>query len=276
MWFTSFATWGAMTMVNANTMEIYKATTGPEHVVLSQNAVFVSLFGIGSALGRVFVGLLKEPLKARLGKEIWWMFPVAPALMALTMPLFLLMSGSALRVPFLAVGFGTGVAWGSTVLIIKRVFAEPGRHYSFLYTAGMLTPLFFNLWLFSSTYQSNSESQHQAHLSDCDGVVCILTPVLVCTALNVVAIASAVLAVIRFERGSIFVDPPGMYGSAAASSDGGMGGAGGDATADLSEALNPSAPPSPSVVPVVGGDGREPRGRGASISERGGDVNGDA
>jgi MFS family permease len=202
MWYVSFATWGAMTMANSNSAQIYKAIAGPGNFDDARNTVFVSLFGLGSALGRVTMGALKPVFEER-DIPVWWLFPIAPLLMAVALASFFVLPAGGLFVPFFAVGYAGGVAWGATVMVIKRLFTEAGRHYSFLYTAGMLTPLFFNLWLFSSTYESNSESQHQAHLSDCNGLVCITMPVLVALAMNLAAFPVAVIFSRRVDEGHI-------------------------------------------------------------------------
>ena len=202
LWFVSFGTWGAMALVNSNSAQIYKAIVGPAHYDDSENTVMVSLFGIGSALGRICVGFAKGKMG---GRDIWFVAPVAPILMVAALPLLLVVGGGpALRLPFFLIGYATGVAWGGTVLIIKRLFTEAGRHYSFLYTAGMLTPLFFNLWLFSGYYEAESRRQRQPSLSDCDGVACLTVPLGVATAMNVVAAPMAFLFAWRIDSGRIF------------------------------------------------------------------------
>jgi MFS family permease len=204
MWYVSFATWGAMTMVNSNVPQIYRAVVGPANFENTRNAVFVSLFGTGSALGRIAVGLAKPRMDAR-GKAVWWQYPFSPLVMALSLPLFLILPGQALVLPFFLIGLATGITWGASLLIIKRLFVEAGRHYNFLYTAGMGTPLFFNLWLFSSVYESHSREQHQPKLSECDGVACIGLSIGIATMMNVFAIPVAFLFAWRMDKGTLFM-----------------------------------------------------------------------
>jgi len=202
LWWTCFCSWGAMTMVNINTDQIYVAIAGRANYRKERSGIYVSVFGIASALGRIMVGALHPRLNAR-EIPVWYIVPVAPGIMAVGTALFCFVPAPALIVPFFVVGLATGVAWGSIVLVMKRLFTQPGRHYSFLYTAGMLTPIVFSMLMFSQVFEAESKRQGQPTTADCEGRSCILLPMLVTTALNLSSIAVGWLFCRRVDRGSL-------------------------------------------------------------------------
>lgn len=191
LWLVCFAAWSSMTVVSSNSSQIYQALAY-DTFSLTVNTVFVSIYGVASAVGRIIVGFL-HPRLAQRRIPISALLPLAPLLNIIGLPLFLVAPTTLLFVPFFVVGLGVGFSWGSTVLIITSLFTGTncGKHYSFLYTAGMLSPLVFNMALFGPLYDHYGELQGHASDGSCRGVVCIATPMVVCTALNVVAVPAA-------------------------------------------------------------------------------------
>ncbi|KPI84764.1 hypothetical protein ABL78_6182 [Leptomonas seymouri] len=197
LWIVCFGAWSAMTVVSSNSSQIYQALAY-DSFSLTVNTVFVSVYGAASAVGRIIVGFL-HPRLARRHIPISVLLPFAPLLNIVGLPLFLIAPARMLFLPFFVVGLGVGFSWGSTVLIITSLFTRNncGKHYSFLYTAGMLSPLIFNMALFGPVYDHYREVQGHGSDGSCEGVVCIAAPMLVCTALNVIA---APLGYIFFKR----------------------------------------------------------------------------
>lgn len=191
LWFVCFGAWSAMTVVSSNSSQIYQALAY-DSFSLTVNTVFVSIYGVSSAVGRIVVGFL-HPRLTRRRVPISALLPLAPLLNVVGLPLFLVAPASVLFVPFFVVGLGVGFSWGSTVLIITSLFTSTncGKHYSFLYTAGMLSPLVFNMALFGPVYDHYGELQGHGDDGSCKGVVCIVAPIVVCMALNVVALPTA-------------------------------------------------------------------------------------
>lgn len=191
LWLVCFAAWSSMTVVSSNSSQIYQALA---YDTFSQtvNTVFVSTYGVASAVGRIIVGFLHPRMELRK-IPISAMLPLAPLLNIVGLPLFLVAPTPLLFVPFFVVGLGVGFSWGSTVLIITSLFTSTncGKHYSFLYTAGMLSPLIFNMALFGPLYDHYGKLQGHGSDGSCSGVVCIATPIVVCIALNVIAVPAA-------------------------------------------------------------------------------------
>jgi MFS family permease len=191
MWVVSFGVWGTTTLITNNSSQIYQALDYDGYRETT-NAVYVSMYGVASALGRVAVGAMQPVLLARR-RHIATLFPVAPLINVLALPLFLISPAQGLIVPFFLSGLATGCTWGSTVLIIKSLFHHRscGKHYNVLYTAGMLTPIVMNIALFGPIYDHHSHEQGLDATHSCKGIDCVLIPMLVAFGLNVIALASA-------------------------------------------------------------------------------------
>lgn len=193
VWFVCLGAWGCMTVVSTNSPLIYHAIAG-DSFSLTVNTVFVSIYGVASALGRIAVGGL-YPYMARRRIPVSAMLPLAPLLNVVGLPLFLIAPAQLLFVPFFVVGLGVGFSWGSTVLIVTALFTTTncGKHYSFLYTAGMLSPLLFNMALFAPIYDHYKMQQPADDNEYCNGVHCIATALMVCMAVNLLAVPVAYL-----------------------------------------------------------------------------------
>ncbi|KAG5510174.1 hypothetical protein JKF63_07071 [Porcisia hertigi] len=191
LWFVCFGAWGAMTVVSSNSTYIYQSMAG-DSFSLTVNTVFVSIYGVASAVGRILVGALYPHLeRRRIPVSVLLLF--APALNVIGLPLFLVIPPRALFVPFFLVGLGVGFSWGSTVLTITSLFITKncGKHYSFLYTAGMLSPLIFNIALFGPLYDYYETKHGHGTQGFCEGAICIAIPLLVCMIVNILAVPSA-------------------------------------------------------------------------------------
>ncbi|CUM57965.1 nodulin-like protein, putative [Bodo saltans] len=193
MWLVSFAVWGSGTVVSANSSQIYQSLDFDGYTS-ALDSVYVSIYGVASAIGRVGVGFGDGYLKDR-GLNVVRLFPIAPCINALSIPLFFVLPAKGLIIAFFLSGLATGVTWGSTVLIIKSLFAPNncGKHYNVLYTAGMLTPLIMNVALFGPLYDQQSRAQGREADHTCSGSVCVEVPLLLSLALNVAAIPCALL-----------------------------------------------------------------------------------
>jgi MFS family permease len=206
MWLVSFAVWGATTIVSGNSSQIYQALDFNDYND-STNTVYVSIYGVASAVGRIIVGFLQPVVEKR--RHISLLFPIAPVINMVALPLFLVISPKALILPFFLVGLATGVTWGSTVLIVKSLFVPEncGKHYNILYTAGMLTPIVMNVGIFGPLYDRESHGQGREDTHACEGIVCIQWALVVSIALNVAAFPCAIFFYRRVtSRGGIHLD----------------------------------------------------------------------
>lgn len=196
LWVVAFGAIGAVVMVVNNVPQIYAAAVGPRNMRASTPSVLVSLFGIGSALGRVVIGFASGRWPA------WRFLCAAPVINVIALPLFLI-PGEVIYLPMLLIGLGSGTSWAAIVLNIKALFQNDGQHYNYLYTAGMVAPLLLNNWLFATTYDAESRAQHQPNLGVCDGAKCIAVPICVGAAVNLIAVAASVWLNRRLDNGAL-------------------------------------------------------------------------
>ncbi|GET86730.1 hypothetical protein, conserved [Leishmania tarentolae] len=191
LWFVCFGAWSAMTVVSSNSTHIYQAMARGSFS-LTVNTVFVSMYGVASALGRILVGAL-YPHMGRRRIHVAALLLVAPLLNVIGLPLFFICADRALFVPFFVVGLGVGFSWGSTVLTVTSYFTSSncGKHYSFLYTAGMLSPMIFNMALFGPVYDYYQRRQDEGKDGVCEGAICIAVPLTVCMVVNAFAVMAA-------------------------------------------------------------------------------------
>lgn len=195
LWFTCFASWSSMTLISSNCSQIYQALSYGDFDSII-NAVYVSVFGVASAFGRIIVGFV-HPFLQKQGVAITLLCSGAPLLNCLGLPLFLLLPVSFLFIPFFFVGLATGVSWGSTILVVTTLYAPShcGKHYSFLYTAGMLSPIVFNLALFGPFYDYYSAQQGDSGV--CRGVKCIFIPIIFCFFINLISFPASCILIKR-------------------------------------------------------------------------------
>ncbi|KAG8347200.1 hypothetical protein TRVL_01980 [Trypanosoma vivax] len=204
MWFVCFASWSSATLVSTNSSQLYKALDFNDYSP-RVNAVYVSMYGVASALGRVVVGFT-YPVVVQQGIPISLFLCIAPILNFFGLLLFLILSAKALIIPFILVGLATGFVWGGVVLVIKSLFTPQncGKHYGVLYTAGMLSPLVFNVALFGPIYDYYSKKQGRYAERECEGRVCVWIPLAVCAAFNFIALPAALHLTLRTWRWSSF------------------------------------------------------------------------
>ncbi|ESL05195.1 hypothetical protein TRSC58_07175 [Trypanosoma rangeli SC58] len=200
MWYVCLSSWSSATLVSTNSSQIYEAMdfNGYSSTV---NVVFVSIYGVASALGRVAVGIA-HPVLLSKRIPVPSLMCVAPLLNVIGLPLFLAMPKKTLAIPFFIVGLATGVSWGGTVLVIKCLFAPSncGKHYSILYTAGIVSPLIFNVGLFGPIYDFYSKQQGYWATRKCEGPSCIWIPLVICAIVNAIALPLAIYFVIRVSK----------------------------------------------------------------------------
>jgi len=191
MWVVSFGVWGTTTLISSNSSQIYQALDFDDYKSTT-NVVYVSIFGVASASGRLFVGGI-QPWLLSERRHVVTLFPIAPIINIVALPLFFLLPPKALILPFFLTGLATGCTWGSTVLIIKSLFhpKNTGVHYNVLYTAGMLAPLVMNLGLFGPIFDRQSKIQGHYKDHSCNGTVCVMIPLMVSLGLNVIAFIAA-------------------------------------------------------------------------------------
>lgn len=188
MWYVCLASWSSATLVSTNSTQIYESMSFKDYST-TVSVLLVSIYGVASAIGRIAVGML-HPFLIYKKISVLLLLCAAPALNFVGLPLFFVIPQSALVVPFFIVGLATGVSWSSTILIVKLLFAPNncGKHYSALYTAGLVSPLIFNVALFGPIYDYHSRMQGHWDERKCEGRVCIWISLTICALVNFIAV----------------------------------------------------------------------------------------
>ncbi|CBH17562.1 hypothetical protein, conserved [Trypanosoma brucei gambiense DAL972] len=205
MWYSCLAAWSSATLVSTNSTQIYKALNF-DNYSSTVNVAYVSIYGVASAVGRVIVGSIHPMLVSRK-IPISIFLCGAPVLNIIGLPLFIFIPKSALFLPFFIIGLATGVSWGSTILVIKSLFAPTscGKHYAVLFTAGIVSPIIFNVGLFGPIYDHYSKKQGLWDVRECVGTVCVWIPLVVCAIVNVLALPLAVYFFLRIKKRGGFI-----------------------------------------------------------------------
>ena len=198
MWWSSFCLWGSGVTISVNSAQIYRAKNNDEFVSAT-NALYVAMVGVGGALGRITVGLLEQKLVRARGKPLTWLYFPAAILQTIGCLLFVILPSNLLILPFVVFCAGYGWSWGASVLLIPQLFAkDSGKHYNFLFSAGMISVILLNRGVFGTIFSHEGEVQGRG--IHCAGTVCILVPMIVMAVLNVTAVFSCFLVHVRWIR----------------------------------------------------------------------------
>lgn len=197
LWFSCFAPWSAMTLVSSNCTPIYQAASRGTFDYRI-NAAYVSIFGVASALGRIFIGFM-HPRLDKKKVAMTALLCLAPLVNTIGIPMFLLVSPTFLFIPFFLAGLSTGISWGAAIFIITVLFDQHncGKHYSLLHSAGMLSAIVINTFIFGPTYDYFSMNTDEGSERVCNGLKCIMIPIIICFAFNLTAVPASILFVLK-------------------------------------------------------------------------------
>lgn len=224
---TSFCNLGTGVIIALNSAQIYRSLNH-NSFVNSTNSLFVALMGVGSAFGRIAVGICEgkwERMRRRnfqqehedsaptlegvllLGDAngepplMTSTYPIASLIFVVGLGLFLILPGdsAALIVPFVTCAFAYGFIWASTALCIRQLFAKDvGKHYNFCFLGGVLSTIALNRFLVGQLY--DDEAHEQGAYPFCTGVVCFRTSFIVLIAVNTSSLASSLYVHAAFKK----------------------------------------------------------------------------
>ncbi|RNE96082.1 pyruvate transporter 0 [Trypanosoma rangeli] len=203
MWLTCFAVWGTGTVMQMNATQIYRSKNYGDFDTRTVT-LYVAIMSVGSAIGRISIGLFDIRLGAlrNMGKTnmlTTFAIPIGPVLMAVAFLLFAVLPGSALLLPFLLASIGNGIGWAVAVIGVRMMFARDiGKHYNFMYTSGAAATIALNRFMFGEMY--DAEGRKRGDSTSCNEPGCVRNQMIILMAVNVIAIVSAVLVHWRFAR----------------------------------------------------------------------------
>ncbi|EPY18959.1 hypothetical protein STCU_09691 [Strigomonas culicis] len=191
---------GSIVLYNSST--IYVARTGKSRST-QLSALYTAFLGIGSALGRIAVGIFEAFVQRQPeGKRrlLVTMALPAPAIIGtIGGILILILPGDALLLPFILVYFKQGAFYSTCAVTFPSLFRT---HLSIYYNLSSATTVVcvicFNRFLFG--YMVDKKRDELKLTGDCTSRDCILTPIIVATCLSAASSLLLVTAHIRYRR----------------------------------------------------------------------------
>ncbi|KEG07794.1 pyruvate transporter 0 [Trypanosoma grayi] len=203
LWFTCFGAWGTGAVMQMNAAQIYRSKNYGE-VDTPTLTLYVAIMAVGSAIGRISVGVLDMILmnRHREGKTrvlTTIALPLGPLLLFVAFLFFAVLPQQALILPFLLGSMGNGIGWGGGVLAARMMYArDAGKHYDFLFSSGFVASIALNRFMFGEMY--DSQAHQQGTFPACNDPMCVRNQMFILMAINVLATFAAVLVHLRFAR----------------------------------------------------------------------------
>ncbi|CAD2222835.1 hypothetical protein AGDE_06430 [Angomonas deanei] len=193
---------GVIVMYNAGT--IYVARTG-EQRSKELSALYTAFLGVGSAVGRISMGLYEGCVQRQ--KEghrrflVTHALPIPPLIGVIAGVLILVLPGQGLLLPYIMVYFKEGAFYSTCAIVLPSIFATHHAVYYILSSATtVVSVIAFNRLLFGMVVDQQRVKLGYAKGEDCKQRECILTPVIVAICLCAVSFVMLLIVHIRYLR----------------------------------------------------------------------------
>lgn len=207
LWNT-FCTWGCGMVIAFNSAQIYRALADDAYDTKT-NTMYAAIIGVGSALGRLTMGIF-ETVLVRYPSEnrpvITTVYPVSATCMVIGL-IFLVslpLKSKAIVIGFFFDSLGNGFSWACTALTIRTLYAKDiGKHYNFMYVGAFLAVIALNRFGYGELYNAEAKRQRDKGgkiYPRCAGKACVQTSLLILLAVNATAIIGSTICHIRFRR----------------------------------------------------------------------------
>ncbi|RNF05863.1 uncharacterized protein Tco025E_07719 [Trypanosoma conorhini] len=203
LWFSCFGMWGTGTVMQMNAAQFYRSKNNGGFDTRTLT-LYVAIMSVGSAVGRIFIGLVDIKLLAlrAAGKSEMLStvaLPVGPVLMVLAYLFFAVLPGSVLLLPFALASIGNGIGWAVAVIGVRMMYARDiGKHYNFIYTSGAAATIALNRFMFGEMY--DAEGRKRGEFPSCNAPSCVQKQMFILMAVNLLSTFSALLVHWRFSR----------------------------------------------------------------------------
>lgn len=201
-WISFFGMWGTATVMQMNAAQIYRSKNYGVYDA-ARLSLYVALNGVGSALGRVFSGVVDMWLirrKAYAKNEILTttFLPIGAALLFLAYLFFAVIPAQGLILPFLLGSIGNGMGWGLGALSVRIVYANDiGKHYNFMFSSGFICTITLNRFMFGNMF--DNEASRLGTAPSCNQPSCVRNQMFILMAVNAVSLVAAVFVHLRFR-----------------------------------------------------------------------------
>eukprot|EP00796_Vickermania_ingenoplastis_P000482 gene482-262_t len=203
LWLCFFSMWGTGTVLIFNAAQIYRSKNWGEYGS-SQMALYLSLNGVGSAIGRITSGTIDMYIsrrRARGEKGLYTTFflPVSSILLGLGFFIMAIIPGKGILLPFLLGYIGNGMGWGLGALCVRIMYADDiGKHYNFMWSSGIVATIALNRFMFGD--MMDNEARKQGTLPLCNVPACVTKQMWILMACNIMSTCAAVGVHWRFSR----------------------------------------------------------------------------
>lgn len=211
LWWNCFVTWGCGLVVSLNSAQIYRSLNMNTYDGQT-NTLYTAIIGVGNALGRLVMGAA-ETMLVRASQEkrpaITVVYPVSSASMVIGL-IFLLalpQRSKGIVIGFFFEAFGNGFSWASTALTVRTLFAKDiGKHYSFMFSATMISIICLNRFGFGELYDREAKKQRassapgQSIYPRCSGKICVMYSLIILLCVNCTAVIGACILHFRYRR----------------------------------------------------------------------------
>lgn len=190
--------WGAGATIINNSAQILRAVN--DNVFDDElNNLMVSVVGLATALGRIFVGVVGRYYATQPRHSSAIILPVGPATMVLGAALIITLPARVSYLGIAATAFGYGLSWASTMLLVREAFVNDiGKVYYMCSTTAVISVIAFNRGLFGSIF--DHYGAEQGVLPNCRGVICIQTTMLVAIGLLALGTCFSFAAYLQWRR----------------------------------------------------------------------------
>lgn len=207
MWNT-FATWGCGLVIAFNSAQIYRALADDVYEAKT-NTMYSAIIGVGSALGRMGMGIFEYKLGTYSSDSrpvMTMAYPVSSTCMVIGL-IFLLalpVNSKAIVIGFFFDSFGNGFSWACTALTIRSIFAKDiGKHYNFMYVGAFIAVIALNRFGYGELYDREAKRQRAAGgaiYPRCAGKSCVMNTFIILICVNATAIIGSTWCHIRYRR----------------------------------------------------------------------------
>ncbi|KAH9601318.1 hypothetical protein LSM04_007756 [Trypanosoma melophagium] len=202
LFFVAFCVEGAQLVVNDGVPQIYEAIA--ESFDDRLNALYVSLRGLGSGIGRILMSLYE--VRTQLGAIekrtlITTSYFFAPVLMIIQYVLFLTVPPNGLAVPFFLNGFANGCYSAAIALTVRTLYSrDVAKHYNLMSVATVLAILVLNRFTFGELYDRHVYKAVMGEGCNCHGRICVRDVFIIMLSLTVVGLIMTGWLHIRYRR----------------------------------------------------------------------------
>lgn len=188
---------GTIVMYNSGT--IYVALTGEQRSE-GVSALYTAFLGVGSALGRLAVGVYEACSQQHRRVRLTMALPITPLIGIIGGLLILFLPGEALLLPYIMIYFKEGAFYSLCAVTFPSLYkTHHAIYYNLSSATTVLCVICFNRFLFGYHVDKMHDQLNYAKNEDCKQRKCIQLPIIVSVVLCFVSFCCLVFVHIRYH-----------------------------------------------------------------------------